>query len=627
VSSRGVRKLAAKAVPGVGQALAVVEGTPAAGRAAGRAWDQAKETVKLGRGLSKRKGLRGKASGIFETAKSGLKVQWEVAKGGLEVAEAVLNSGPFPSQVSVWGFPQVICVSPDHQRWSWSRVLPDGSSGRISRVLKHPPDNGLSDMEDVLSVHYITPERRQIDAKVFDWRGGLGHHGYVPPDQELLSMAVTKLNELANRARRNPTRGNPRRGARRNPHPADLPLPVSVRPRRLPCPKQLLYVNVLAHLRALQWVAWTAHWTAAGPNYYGDHKLLQRLYGGSGGGPNINDEIDRLGERMVAYFGSKSVSPTLINSQAQQIIESVRSFSTPLRALSVLEDHLQLAIRTAWNAEQAARKSSGNDNYSLGLDNTLMQLADERDTARYLLGQRLAVEAKSNGPSSRAGRRVWGYWGQTARAGGAYGNPDLPPDAEVLEARTMEVEPGNWGGYIRFRVPGQGGYDRAPYDEFTRLGFKTKRDADEWVKKKLLHRAQGNPRRRARKNQGEQHWAIFRLRSGRWVIDDDVNGFPAIFPSLEAANAYAVKWGYDTGNIRPVTAQRTARKNSTKGAYPFAMKEELYRTYTNDQLHWALKDAKEARENMRGHDTLAEAWYADDVHTILAELRRRGALQ
>lgn len=62
---------------------------------------------------------------------------------------------------------------------------------------------------------------------------------------------------------------------------------------------------------------------------------------------------------------------------------------------------------------------------------------------------------------------------------------------------------------------------------------------------------------------------------------------------------------------------------STKGHYDFVVREELYRTYTDSQLEHAKKDAITSRENMRGYDITAENWYADDVHTILAEIIRR----
>lgn len=66
---------------------------------------------------------------------------------------------------------------------------------------------------------------------------------------------------------------------------------------------------------------------------------------------------------------------------------------------------------------------------------------------------------------------------------------------------------------------------------------------------------------------------------------------------------------------------------STKGPYPFADKTKQYRAYTDGQLAFAVKDAAEARDNCRGFDGVAEAWYSDDAATIRAEINRRDALR
>jgi DNA-binding ferritin-like protein len=150
-----------------------------------------------------------------------------------------------------------------------------------------------------------------------------------------------------------------------------------------------MYQNILAQMRALQWVYTTSHWTSSGPNSYSDHLLLQRLYEG------LEKPIDALGERMVAYFGPQSVDPDLINKRVQAIIfEKGRTGGgigrkkiqpgEELWALLRTEQDLQKAIRKAWKANQ----DSG-DEFSLGIDDYLMGLANERDEAIYLLKQRL----------------------------------------------------------------------------------------------------------------------------------------------------------------------------------------------------------------------------------------------
>ena len=149
--------------------------------------------------------------------------------------------------------------------------------------------------------------------------------------------------------------------ARRNPAQADVKL----------------YQHILAHLRALRWLAWTLHWQASGPGFYGDHSLLQKLYSEL----DIEESIDQLGERMVAYFGPGSVNARQINGQTQELIARVKP---ELAGLLDIELSLQKLLRKTWKANQ----DSGEE-FSLGLDDLLMGLAKERDTAVYLLQQRL----------------------------------------------------------------------------------------------------------------------------------------------------------------------------------------------------------------------------------------------
>jgi hypothetical protein len=221
-----------------------------------------------------------------------------------------------------------------------------------------------------------------------------------------------------------------------------------------------MYQDILAHLRALQWVYTTTHWTSSGPNAYGDHLLLQRLYEG------LDKPIDALGERMVAYFGPDSVDPSLISSRVKKILhhpfqlkraamagtepwasEWPTHISDPRRLrerpreieydgtrytqwheaaagrkglsnalqwdtlarLDRLERSLQRHIKAAWKANQ----DSG-DEFSLGIDDYLMGLANERDEAIYLLKQRLGggSGARSNpwakkGKKNPAKKLVW----------------------------------------------------------------------------------------------------------------------------------------------------------------------------------------------------------------------------
>ena len=64
---------------------------------------------------------------------------------------------------------------------------------------------------------------------------------------------------------------------------------------------------------------------------------------------------------------------------------------------------------------------------------------------------------------------------------------------------------------------------------------------------------------------------------------------------------------------------------SVKGAYPWAEKEALYRTFTDAELEFARKDARETAEIWRGISGPDEGWYMDDACTIASEINRRAA--
>ena len=141
--------------------------------------------------------------------------------------------------------------------------------------------------------------------------------------------------------------------------------------------------DLLAHLRALRQVYHTTHWNVSGANYYGDHLLFQRLYAGEDGGPNLDDQIDGLGERMVRYFGGQTVSDSIILPRMEQIARRAEAQADPIRRAFLLEQDTHRAIENAYEALKATGHKT------LGLDDFLMALADERDTVLYLLGQRL----------------------------------------------------------------------------------------------------------------------------------------------------------------------------------------------------------------------------------------------
>jgi DNA-binding ferritin-like protein len=142
--------------------------------------------------------------------------------------------------------------------------------------------------------------------------------------------------------------------------------------------------DLLATLRAIHWHAWQTHWKAQGTEAYSDHLLFERIYSGEGGGPSINDQIDGLGERIIALFGNKSIDAAKLARQAAKLSTKVAGLGRIAGALK-LE---QIALEKAGKAADQA--SSGAPGIRISLDNFVRELADARSTVIYLLTQRLA---------------------------------------------------------------------------------------------------------------------------------------------------------------------------------------------------------------------------------------------
>lgn len=136
--------------------------------------------------------------------------------------------------------------------------------------------------------------------------------------------------------------------------------------------------NVLAILRGLHWTLWTTHWQVHGESYYGDHLLFERLYTGP-----LTEQIDGLGERMVAYFGVPSVNSHGVLARTSRYVDAWNRISDPYKRALKGERELQSAIQVAYDEGKAGGV------LSLGLDDFLMSLSNEHDTNIYLLQQRL----------------------------------------------------------------------------------------------------------------------------------------------------------------------------------------------------------------------------------------------
>jgi DNA-binding ferritin-like protein len=143
-----------------------------------------------------------------------------------------------------------------------------------------------------------------------------------------------------------------------------------------------LLQDLLAKLRVLRWHYHTTHWRVRGESFYGDHLLFERLYAGDT--PSVDDQIDALAEKMVAYYGRDVVSSQAVWPEATAFMQSsLQSSDCPYKQALVMENEVQKSIQKAYSA----MKEDGS--MTLGMDDFLMALANERETPIYLLQQRM----------------------------------------------------------------------------------------------------------------------------------------------------------------------------------------------------------------------------------------------
>ena len=142
---------------------------------------------------------------------------------------------------------------------------------------------------------------------------------------------------------------------------------------------QVQLAELLALLFSIKNYAWTAHWNAKGPTFYGDHLLLQRIY------EKMDKSIDALGERVLAYTGQPVSYPHLTQEMAR--------LSSQLVSPGDMSCFGHLAVLVKAAQQQSDRLRDGlagkfNAAGTSGLDNYLTDLNDRLDTFGYLLQQR-----------------------------------------------------------------------------------------------------------------------------------------------------------------------------------------------------------------------------------------------
>jgi len=138
-------------------------------------------------------------------------------------------------------------------------------------------------------------------------------------------------------------------------------------------------MDILATLHAMRVSYQHSHWTSKGPMFFSRHQLFAKLYN------SVAEELDLLAEKMVGMGGSYCIDLTQLVTRTAEICASLPPDDNLVSKALVLENMLQDLLKNQYELMKAE------GSLTLGLDDFLMNVANNHETNQYLLKQTLAV--------------------------------------------------------------------------------------------------------------------------------------------------------------------------------------------------------------------------------------------
>jgi len=133
----------------------------------------------------------------------------------------------------------------------------------------------------------------------------------------------------------------------------------------------------VAFLRALYIIHQNGHWKCKGPSFYAHHLMLERIY------KSAAEDADLAAEKTIGLFGSDSINLSAQSKLIQQITERYSSENNLENSLKAEKDFVILSKKIYNTLKEA-------DSLSLGLDDAIMSISNNREGNIYLLQQSLA---------------------------------------------------------------------------------------------------------------------------------------------------------------------------------------------------------------------------------------------
>src|SRR5665213_1326837 len=149
-----------------------------------------------------------------------------------------------------------------------------------------------------------------------------------------------------------------------------------------------LYV---AHLRVIYLCHQGHHWLVSGEGSYGNHLLFERIYNLAG------SDADNAAEKMIGVLGKECLDPQY---QAKLIGKLLEEFS----GKSELETSLAVEKRFLSFSDGCYGLLKSENKMTLGLDDLIMSISSNRETACYLLQQ--ALDKGNDEMTTRIAERI-----------------------------------------------------------------------------------------------------------------------------------------------------------------------------------------------------------------------------
>ncbi len=141
-----------------------------------------------------------------------------------------------------------------------------------------------------------------------------------------------------------------------------------------------LCAKYVAFLRALYLLHQNHHWVSQGQNFYGNHLLFQRIY------ESTQTNVDSAAEKIIGVFGADNLGLQEQNNLIKEFLDTYQTSD------SIIENSLKAEKDFLQFGEKFYTALKENDKMTLGLDDMIMSIANDRETSVYLLKQAMGKD-------------------------------------------------------------------------------------------------------------------------------------------------------------------------------------------------------------------------------------------